>query len=80
MNERVYNIGQRETLRATKKRIEAEIESTRESLRMATPITVEPYELDGDYILSLALRLKELLDEWGGIRRKITILTKEIGN
>lgn len=78
MSERLENIGHRESLRQQRKRLAAEAGSLRESIRSALPIIAEPEKLDGEYVLSLALRLREVLAELGGLDRKIHILNREL--
>lgn len=79
MSERNEHLGQREELRARRKRVSAEVESHRDSLRAALPLTAENESLDGEHIVTLALALKERLDELRGLDRKIRILTRELG-
>lgn len=78
MSERAENIGQRESLKHIRKRLEAELLSHRDSLRAALPLGGEMVDLDGDYILSLAAALQERSVELRGINKKISILTREI--
>lgn len=76
MSERRENLGQREELRLRRKRVAAEVESHRDSLRAALPLVVEVEELDGEHVLVLALAFKERLDELAGLDRKIATLTQ----
>lgn len=79
MSERTENIGQRETLRHIAKRLEAEAASHRDSLRAALPVAGEPADIDGDYVLSLAVSLNEKVRELRGVNKKIAILDRELG-
>lgn len=78
MSERTENIGQRETLRHIRKRLEAEAVSHRDSLRAALPVAGEPADIDGDYVLSLAVALAEKVRELRGVNKKIAILDREL--
>lgn len=78
MSERTENIGQRETLRHIAKRLEAEAASHRDSLRAALPVAGEPADIDGDYVLSLAVSLNEKVWELRGVNKKIAILDREL--
>ena len=79
MSERMENLGQRETLRHQRKRIVAEATSHRDSIRAALPITADPREVDGEYVMALAVSLNESLTELRGVERKIAILDRELG-
>lgn len=78
MSERTENIGQRETLRHIAKRLEAEAASHRDSLRAALPVAGELADIDGDYVLSLAVSLNEKVRELRGVNKKIAILDREL--
>lgn len=78
MSERTENIGRRETLRHIAKRLEAEAASHRDSLRAALPVAGEPADIDGDYVLSLAVSLNEKVRELRGVNKKIAILDREL--
>lgn len=78
MSERRENIGHREDLRSRRKLVAAEIQALRDSIRAALPVVHEAHEVDGDHVLSLALSMKEKLDELAGLDRKIAILTREL--
>lgn len=80
MSERTENIGQRETLRHVRKRLEAEAASHRDSLRAALPIVGDVAEIDGEYVLSLAVALNEKVMELRGVNHNIAILDRELGN
>lgn len=79
MSERTENIGQRETLRHIAKRLEAEAASHRDSLRAALPVAGEVENIDGGYVLSLAVALNEKVVELRGVHQKIAILDRELG-
>ncbi|MCH5277491.1 MAG: hypothetical protein J1E80_06600 [Desulfovibrionaceae bacterium] len=76
---RAENLGQCEELRIRRKMIEAEITSHCDSIRHAIPLTAEPAEMDGEYIMRLAIKLNERLQEWKGVTRKIDILERDLG-
>ncbi len=78
MSERNENIGRRETLRRTQKTLLAEIRSHRESIRAALPVGGEENDIDGDYLISLAVGINERLAELRGVMQKITILDREL--
>ncbi|MDY0260834.1 MAG: hypothetical protein RBR41_14365 [Desulfovibrio sp.] len=78
MSERRENIGHREDLRSRRKLVAAEVQALRDSIRAALPVVNEAHEVDGDHVLSLALSMKEKLDELAGLDRKIAILTREL--
>lgn len=76
---RAENLGQREELRIRRKNIEAEITSHCESIRHSLPLTVEPVDIDAEYIMRLSIRLNELKQELKGVVRKIGILERDLG-
>ena len=76
---RAENLGQREELRIRRKSIEAEINSHCESIRNSLPLTMEPMELDSEYIMRLSIRLNGLKQELQGVARKIDILERDLG-
>lgn len=78
MSERFENLGHRESLRQQRRRLAAEASSLRESVRAALPVVADPEQIDGDYVLDLALRLREVLAELEGLDRKIGILNREL--
>ena len=80
MSERMENIGQRESLRHVRKRLEAEAASHRDSLRAALPIVGDVAAIDGEYVLSLAVALNEKTTELHGVNQKLAILDRELGN
>lgn len=79
MGERLENIGKREELRRRRGIIEAEALSHRDSIRAALPLTGEAEEIDGEYVMSLAISLNEKVQELKGVNRKIAILERELG-
>ena len=79
MSERMENIGQRESLRHIRKRLETEAVSHRESLRAALPIVGDVAAIDGEYVLSLAIALNEKTTELHGVNQKLAILDRELG-
>lgn len=76
---RSENLGHREELRIRKKAIEAEIQSHAESIRHCLPLTLEPVELNSEYLMHLAIKLNELKQELQGVVRKIDILERDLG-
>ncbi len=80
MSERMENIGQRESLRHIRKRLEAEAVSHRDSLRAALPLVGDVAAIDGEYVLSLAVALNEKTTELHGVNQKLAILDRELGN
>ena len=79
MSERMENIGQRESLRHIRNRLEAEAVSHRDSLRAALPIAGDVAAIDGEYVLSLAVALNEKTTELVGVNQKLAILDRELG-
>ncbi len=79
MSERTENIGQRETLRHIAKLLDAEASSHRDSLRAALPVAGESADINGEYVLSLAVALSEKVRELRGVNQKIAILDRELG-
>lgn len=69
-----------ETLRHVAKRLAAEAVSHRDSLRAALPVIGEPAEIDVDYVLALTISLTEKVTELRGVRKKIDILNRELGD
>lgn len=76
---RSENLGHREELRIRKKAIEAEMQSHAESIRHCLPLTLEPIELNSEYLMHLAIKLNELKQELQGVVRKIDILERDLG-
>lgn len=76
---RSENLGHREELRIRRKAIESEIQSHAESIRHCLPLTLEPEDLQSEYLMHLAIKLNELKLELNGVIRKIDILERELG-
>ena len=76
---RLEEMGHREELRTRRKIIEAEISSHSDSIRAALPFTGEPEDIDGEYVMMLAIKLNERVQELRGVRRKISVLERELG-
>ena len=72
-------LGHREELRTRRKIIEAEIASHSDSIRAALPLAGEPEDIDGEYVLMLAIKLSERVQELRGVNRKIEVLERELG-
>ena len=68
----------REELRLRRRAIEADVSSRRESLLDALSLTRPNDSLQGEYIMSLAISLKELLLELKGVNDQIAILSREL--
>ena len=79
MSERAENLGRRVELRREAKRLTAECEALRDSLRRALPVVEDVAGLDREKILSSAVALDQSLLELEGVRKKITVLTRELG-
>lgn len=76
---RLEEMGHREELRTRRKIIEAEISSHSDSIRAALPLIGEPENIDGEYIMMLAIKLNERVQELRGVKRKIEVLERELG-
>ncbi|MDE6735292.1 MAG: hypothetical protein K2J64_07505 [Desulfovibrio sp.] len=76
---RAENLGMREELRVRRKSIEAEINSHCESIRHSLPLTVEPVDIDTEYIMRLSIKLNDLRIELAGVVRNINILERDLG-
>ena len=50
-----------------------------DSIRAALPLTGEPEDIDGEYVMMLAIKLNERVQELRGVRRKISVLERELG-
>ena len=68
----------REELRMRRKSIDADISSRRADLLAALSLTRQNVSLQGDYIVSLAIKLNELLLELKGVDDQIDILSSEL--
>lgn len=68
----------RDELRLRRKGIDADIKERRESLMSALSLTRPNAALQGDYIVSLAISLNELLVELHGVDEQINILSREL--
>lgn len=68
----------REELRLRRKGIDADISSRRASLLAALSLTRQNASLQGEYIMSLAIGLNELLVELKGVDDQIEILSLEL--
>ena len=66
----------REELRLRRRPIEADVSSRRESLLDALSLTRPNDSLQGEYIMSLAISLNELLLELKGVNDQIAILSR----
>lgn len=68
----------RDELRLRRKAIDADISSRRASLLAALSLTRPNDSLQGEYIISLAVALNELLVELAGVDGQIEILSREL--
>lgn len=68
----------REELRLRRKSIDADISSRRSDLLAALSLTRRNESLQGEYIMSLAIGLNELLVELKGVDDQIEILSREL--
>lgn len=68
----------REGLRLRRKAIDADISSRRDDLLAALSLTRRNAGLQGEYIMSLAIELNELLLELKGVDDQIGILSREL--
>lgn len=73
------NFLRREELRIRRKSIEAEMNSHCESIRHCLPLTMEPVELNAEYLMHLSIKLNELKQELVGVVKKIDILERDLG-
>ncbi len=76
---RAERIGQREELRIRRKSIEAEISSHCDSIRHALPLVGDLAEIDSEYVMTLGIKLNELVQELRGVNRNISILERDLG-
>lgn len=79
MSERVQLLGHRSELRKQEARLRTEVDALRDKLRSLTLPHLEAHELNGDAIVDTAAALGVSLSELNGVRRKIDVLTEEIG-
>lgn len=80
MSERHELLGQRAELTGERLRLTVECESLRDSLRRQLPPHEEVHALDGDKIAATAIALQNSLGELSGVRRKIDILSRNLGD
>ena len=73
------NVGQLEDLRKRRELVVTQMQSHRESLRNALPIIGEVEDINGDYIVQLAISLNERKNELVGYDKKIVVLSRETG-
>ncbi len=70
----------REELRLRRKAIDADVTSQRSDLLAALALTRKNAALQGEYIVTLAINLNELLIELKGVDEQINILSNELGD
>lgn len=68
----------REELLLRRKAIDADISSRREHLQAALSLVRPNSSLQGEYIMSMAISLNELLIELKGVDEQIGILSREL--
>lgn len=68
----------REELLLRKKSIDADISTRRTTLLAALSLTRPNSSLQGEYIMSMAINLNELLIELKGVEEQIEILSREL--
>lgn len=68
----------REELRLRKQAIDADISARRESMLAALSLTRKNEALQGEYIMSMAIALNELLIELKGVNGQIDVLSREL--
>lgn len=73
------NLGQLHDLRKRREIIETQIRSHRESMRNALPLVGEVADIQGEYIMQLAISLNEKCHELQGYDKKIAVLSRETG-
>lgn len=72
-------IGQREELRIRRRSIEAEVSNTRDAIRDVLPLTADAADINSEYVVRLAIKLNERVQELRGVNKKIAILEREFG-
>ena len=80
MSERAENMGRLVELDRTRKRLAAECEALRDSLRRLLPLAEDVSALDREKILTSAVALDQSLLELAGVDKKLAILNRELGN
>lgn len=76
---RTEYLGQREELRLRRKSIEAELKSHTESLRHCLPLIGSLADLEGEYIMTLGIKISHLVTELRGVNAEIAILERNLG-
>ena len=79
MSERVENMGRHVEYRREQKRLVAECEALRDSLRRALPIVEDVSGIDREKMLSTAVALDQSLLELAGVNKKLAVLDRELG-
>lgn len=72
-------MGQSEELRLRRKGIETELKSHTDSLRHSLPLIGNLADLEGEYIMSLGIKINQLVQELRGVNREIGILERSLG-
>lgn len=76
---RTEYMGQREELRLRRKGIETELKSHTDSLRHCLPLIGNLVDLEGEYIMSLGIKINQLVQELRGVNHEIGILERNLG-
>ena len=79
MSERAEYMRQREDLLLRRRNIETEVRSHRDSIRAALPLAGDAQDIEGEYVMRLAITMNERLAALRGVNRKIAILERELG-
>ncbi|MFI3271841.1 MAG: hypothetical protein R3Y11_07055 [Pseudomonadota bacterium] len=79
MSEYFEHVGQLEGLKKQVSICESAIQSHKESIRNHLPLLCEAQDIDGDLIVSMAIALNEKCMELRGLRKKMDILERAMG-
>lgn len=79
MSEYFENIGQLENIKPKSAICEDAIHNYKESIRRHLPLVGEANELDGDFIVSMAIALNEKCLELRSYHKKIAVLERAVG-
>lgn len=79
MSEYFENIGQLENIKQKSAMCEGLIQSYKESIRRQLPLVGEACEVDGEFIVSMAIALNEKCLELRGYHKKIAVLERAVG-
>ena len=79
MLETSHLLGERSEYRKKESRLRTEVEALRDRLRVQLPPHVEAHELDGEAIIDTAAALGVSLSELKGVRKKLDVLNRKLG-